>query len=484
MGDARPGMLGLETALAVVVERWSTGLLDWAASPTGCPCAPARIGGLAGHGPPGRRGEPANLMLVDPAARWTVDPAALASRSRNTPYAGMELPAGWWRRSCAASRRCSTERRAPVTAQSAERCWCSRTAGPSAARPTARRGDVRRGGVHHRHDRLPGDPDRPVLPPAGRGADRPAHRQHRRQRRGRRVQPDLGRRLRGPRPGPDARPTGAPPAASRTSSPPGRRRHQRRRHPGADPAPARARRDAGRRVQRRRRPGRRCSQRVRQQPADGRRRPDRRGQHPRSRTWCRPRASSGSRSPRSTSASSATPAAPGRARRRPRTCCRRPPPLEDMLAPAPDGVFFCPTARATRPPPTHAVDAGQGVLDARGSRCSASASATRSSAARSGFGTYKLRFGHRGHQPAGARPGHRQGARSPRTTTASPSTRRCDRPTDTAFGAGRGQPRLPQRRRRRGPALPGRAGVHACSSTRRRRPARTTPATCSTGSST
>ena len=117
------------------------------------------------------------------------------------------------------------------------------------------RGDVRRGGLHHRDDRLPGDADRPVVPPAGRGADRAAHRQHRRQRRGRRVRPDLGRRLRGARPGPAAvelalhrRPGG--PAGRR-----GRRRHLRHRHPGADPAPARARRDAGRRLQRRRRSG-------------------------------------------------------------------------------------------------------------------------------------------------------------------------------------------------------------------------------------
>ena len=67
-----------------------------------------------------------------------------------------------------------------------------------------RRRDVRRGGLHHRHDRLPGDADRPVLPPPGRRADRAAHRQHRRQRRGRRVGPDLGGRLRGARPGPAA----------------------------------------------------------------------------------------------------------------------------------------------------------------------------------------------------------------------------------------------------------------------------------------
>jgi dihydroorotase len=35
---------------------------------------------------------PAHLVLLDPTARWTVDPAELASRSRNTPYAGRELP--------------------------------------------------------------------------------------------------------------------------------------------------------------------------------------------------------------------------------------------------------------------------------------------------------------------------------------------------------------------------------------------------------
>ena len=36
-------------------------------------------------------GRPANLCVVDPTATWTVDPDRLASRSRNTPYAGMEL---------------------------------------------------------------------------------------------------------------------------------------------------------------------------------------------------------------------------------------------------------------------------------------------------------------------------------------------------------------------------------------------------------
>jgi dihydroorotase len=54
--------------------------------------APARIAGLTGHGRDPVPGAPANLTLVDPAARRTVDPGQLASRSRNTPYAGMTLP--------------------------------------------------------------------------------------------------------------------------------------------------------------------------------------------------------------------------------------------------------------------------------------------------------------------------------------------------------------------------------------------------------
>jgi dihydroorotase len=43
------------------------------------------------HGGPIEPGRPANLVVIDPEVTWTVDPAALASRSRNTPYAGREL---------------------------------------------------------------------------------------------------------------------------------------------------------------------------------------------------------------------------------------------------------------------------------------------------------------------------------------------------------------------------------------------------------
>jgi dihydroorotase len=86
---ARPGMLGLETALSIVL---STEALTWGGIAERMSRAPARIAGLADHGRDPAPGVPANLTLVDPTARWRVDPGSLASRSRNTPYAGMNLP--------------------------------------------------------------------------------------------------------------------------------------------------------------------------------------------------------------------------------------------------------------------------------------------------------------------------------------------------------------------------------------------------------
>ena len=87
--QAPPGMLGLETALALALDELSLpiervlGLLSW---------QPARIAGLSGqHGGPIAEGAPANLTVIDPAAVWVVEPERLASRSRNTPYAGRKL---------------------------------------------------------------------------------------------------------------------------------------------------------------------------------------------------------------------------------------------------------------------------------------------------------------------------------------------------------------------------------------------------------
>lgn len=90
--DAPPGMLGLETAVGValtaVVDGGHASLetvlaaLSW---------RPARIAGLADQGRPVAPGEPANLCVIDPGMRWTVDPATMASRSQNSPFAGWDL---------------------------------------------------------------------------------------------------------------------------------------------------------------------------------------------------------------------------------------------------------------------------------------------------------------------------------------------------------------------------------------------------------
>jgi len=90
---AAHGMTGLETALRVVQEAMvDTGLLGWAQVADRMSARPAAIGRLARHGQPLAPGSPANLVLYDPAAREVVDPAAHASRSRNSPFAGMVLP--------------------------------------------------------------------------------------------------------------------------------------------------------------------------------------------------------------------------------------------------------------------------------------------------------------------------------------------------------------------------------------------------------
>ena len=93
--EAPPGMLGLETALAVAFGALSgrlgavglLGAFSW---------RPARIAGLdpasgGRQGGPVAPGAPANLVVFDPDAEWEVDPAALSSRSRNTPYGGRRL---------------------------------------------------------------------------------------------------------------------------------------------------------------------------------------------------------------------------------------------------------------------------------------------------------------------------------------------------------------------------------------------------------
>jgi dihydroorotase len=91
---AANGMTGLETALRVVqLAMVSTGLLDWAGVADRMSVRPARIGRAAGHGQPVSPSAPGNIALYDPAAApERVDPATHASKSRNSPFAGIALP--------------------------------------------------------------------------------------------------------------------------------------------------------------------------------------------------------------------------------------------------------------------------------------------------------------------------------------------------------------------------------------------------------
>jgi len=88
------GMIGLETALSVVQHTMvDTGLLTWEQVADRMSATPARISRVGGgHGRPIAVGEPAHIVLYDAAATRTVTPSDTASLSRNTPYAGRELP--------------------------------------------------------------------------------------------------------------------------------------------------------------------------------------------------------------------------------------------------------------------------------------------------------------------------------------------------------------------------------------------------------
>ena len=90
--DAAFGMLGLETAFAVVHDLLvADGRLGWADLARLMSTGPARIAGLADHGQPVAAGAPANLVLVDPTATVSVDRNTSQSLSRNTPWHGQSL---------------------------------------------------------------------------------------------------------------------------------------------------------------------------------------------------------------------------------------------------------------------------------------------------------------------------------------------------------------------------------------------------------
>ena len=85
------GMLGLETAFAVVnTALIRAGVLDPLTAVARLTTGPASVRNVRAHGGLAE-GREANLTVVDPDAVWTVDPAGLHSRARNTPYAGRQL---------------------------------------------------------------------------------------------------------------------------------------------------------------------------------------------------------------------------------------------------------------------------------------------------------------------------------------------------------------------------------------------------------
>ncbi|MEO7966676.1 MAG: dihydroorotase [Gemmatimonadaceae bacterium] len=88
--DAPNGIVGLETALAVLVTNLVIpGIIDYATLVDRMSCAPARIFNLPGGNL--RRGNVADVTVFDPSAEWSVDPSSFISKGRNTPYAGKAL---------------------------------------------------------------------------------------------------------------------------------------------------------------------------------------------------------------------------------------------------------------------------------------------------------------------------------------------------------------------------------------------------------
>jgi dihydroorotase len=90
--QAPPGTIGLETALAVLIsELVEPGILSLSQAVAVMSSNPARILGLDEHGGPLAPGRPANLVVFDPSAGWTVGERPWASLARNSAFAGRRL---------------------------------------------------------------------------------------------------------------------------------------------------------------------------------------------------------------------------------------------------------------------------------------------------------------------------------------------------------------------------------------------------------
>ncbi len=91
--EAAFGMLGLETALSIINKTMvETKLMDWSGVAERMSITPASIARYENHGREIAVGAPANLTVMNPTKTYRVDRDLVASRSRNTPFHGMELP--------------------------------------------------------------------------------------------------------------------------------------------------------------------------------------------------------------------------------------------------------------------------------------------------------------------------------------------------------------------------------------------------------
>ncbi len=86
LAEAAPGMIGLELCVPLMLGLVRQGALPLSRLIDALTRAPARIAGL--EVPRIREGVRADLVMVDPLVRWTIDPARLRTKSRNTPFAG------------------------------------------------------------------------------------------------------------------------------------------------------------------------------------------------------------------------------------------------------------------------------------------------------------------------------------------------------------------------------------------------------------
>ena len=88
------GMVGLETAFSVVVKTMiESKLMSWADLVDRMSIKPAQIAGYKQQGQVIAENIPASLILVDTARSWQVERNNLKSKSKNTPFDGMNLPA-------------------------------------------------------------------------------------------------------------------------------------------------------------------------------------------------------------------------------------------------------------------------------------------------------------------------------------------------------------------------------------------------------